>query len=88
MCTGYLLVHLVLRISELRIFPAISLNKSGTRREDLLMDQDELEAVWAMRRAMSNRDSQDVTSEIIDNLAHTKTNTDFVQVIKKVLIDD
>ena len=52
------------------------------------MDQDELEAVWAMRRAMSNRDSQDVTSEIIDNLAHTKTNKDFVQVIKKVLIDD
>ena len=86
--TGNMELHLDRRLSEKRIFPAISLNKSGTRREDLLMDQDELEAVWAMRRAMSNRDSQDVTSEIIDNLAHTKTNKDFVQVIKKVLIDD
>ena len=86
--TGNMELHLDRRLSEKRIFPAISLNKSGTRREDLLMDQDELEAVWAMRRAMSNRDSQDVTSEIIDNLAPTKTNKDFVQVIKKVLIDD
>ena len=86
--TGNMELHLDRRLSEKRIFPAISLNKSGTRREDLLIDQDELEAVWAMRRAMSNRDSQDVASEIIDNLAHTKTNKDFVQVIKKVLIDD
>ena len=86
--TGNMELHLDRRLSEKRIFPAISLNKSGTRREDLLMDQDELEAVWAMRRAMSNRDSQEVASEIIDNLAHTKTNKDFVQVIKKVLIDD
>ena len=86
--TGNMELHLDRRLSEKRIFPAISLNKSGTRREDLLMDLDELEAVWAMSSAMSNRDSQDVTSEIIDNLAHTKTNKDFVQVIKKVLIDD
>ena len=41
----------------------------------------------AMRRAMANRDPQDVTSEIIDNLAHTRTNKDFIQVIKKVLMD-
>lgn len=86
--TGNMELHLDRRLSEKRIFPAISLNKSGTRREDLLMDQDEMEAVWAMRRAMANRDTQDVTGEIIDNLAHTKTNADFVQVIKKVLVDD
>lgn len=86
--TGNMELHLDRKLSEKRIFPAISLNKSGTRREDLLMDQDELEAVWAMRRAMSNRDSQDVASEIIDNLAHTRTNRDFVQIIKKVLIEE
>ena len=85
--TGNMELHLDRRLSEKRIFPAISLNKSGTRREDLLMDQEELEAIWAMRRAMANRDPQDVTSEIIDNLAHTKTNKDFIQVIKKVLMD-
>ena len=51
------------------------------------MDQEEMEAIWAMRRARANRDPQDVTSEIIDNLAHTRTNKDFIQVIKKVLMD-
>ena len=85
--TGNMELHLDRRLSEKRIFPAISLNKSGTRREDLLMDQEEMEAIWAMRRAMANRDPQDVTSEIIDNLAHTRTNKDFIQVIKKVLMD-
>ena len=85
--TGNMELHLDRRLSEKRIFPAISLNKSGTRREDLLMDQEEMEAIWAMRRAMANRDPQDVTSEIIDNLANTRTNKDFIQVIKKVLMD-
>lgn len=85
--TGNMELHLDRKLSEKRIFPAISLNKSGTRREDLLMDQDEMEAIWAMRRAMSNRDPQDVASEIIDNLAHTRTNKDFIQIIKKLLLD-
>lgn len=85
--TGNMELHLDRKLSEKRIFPAISLNKSGTRREDLLMDQDEMEAIWAMRRAMSNRDPQDVAGEIIDTLAHTRTNKDFIQIIKKLLLD-
>ena len=86
--TGNMELHLDRKLSEKRIFPAMSLNKSGTRREDLLMDQDEMEAVWAMRRAMANRPAADVTEEIVENLAHTRTNKDFIQVIKKVLIED
>ena len=86
--TGNMELHLDRKLSEKRIFPAISLNKSGTRREDLLMDQDELEAIWAMRRAMANRPPADVTEEIIENLAHTRSNKDFIQIIKKVLIED
>lgn len=86
--TGNMELHLDRKLSEKRIFPAISLNKSGTRREDLLMDQDEMEAIWAMRRAMANRPPADVTEEIVENLAHTRTNRDFIQVIKKVLIED
>ena len=86
--TGNMELHLDRKLSEKRIFPAISLNKSGTRREDLLMDQDELEAIWAMRRAMANRPTADVTEEIVENLAHTRTNKDFIQIIKKVLIED
>ncbi len=86
--TGNMELHLDRKLSEKRIFPALNLNKSGTRREDLLMDQEELEAIWAMRRAMSNQNQQEVTEEIIENLARTKNNKDFIQVIKKVLLDD
>ncbi len=86
--TGNMELHLDRKLSEKRIFPAMSLNKSGTRREDLLMDQEEMEAVWAMRRAMANRPAADVTEEIVENLAHTRTNKDFIQVIKKVLIEE
>ena len=86
--TGNMELHLDRKLSEKRIFPAISLNKSGTRREDLLMDQEELEAVWTMRRALANSNSQDVTETIIENLAHTRNNIDFIQVIKKVMLDD
>ena len=86
--TGNMELHLDRKLSEKRIFPALNLNKSGTRREDLLLDQEELEAIWAMRRAMSNQNPQEVTEEIIENLAHTKNNKDFIQIIKKVLLED
>ena len=85
--TGNMELHLDRKLSEKRVFPAISLNKSGTRREDLLMDQEELEAIWAMRRALSNSNPQEVTETIIENLAHTRNNKDFIQVIKKVILD-
>lgn len=85
--TGNMELHLDRKLSEMRIFPAVSLNKSGTRREDLLLDQDEMEAVWLMRRAMANTSPQDVTETIIDNLAHTRNNKNFVQIIKKVFMN-
>ena len=85
--TGNMELHLDRKLSEKRIFPAINLNKSGTRREDLLMSQEELGAVWAMRRAMANFGVQEVTENIIDNLAHTKNNADFIQVIKKIKLE-
>lgn len=81
--TGNMELHLDRKLSEKRIFPAINLNKSGTRREDLLMSAEEIEAVWMMRRAMANLGTQEVTETIIDNLAHTRNNADFIQVIKK-----
>lgn len=85
--TGNMELHLDRKLSEKRIFPAINLNKSGTRREDLLMNQEEMEAVWAMRRALSNNSVQEVTETIIDNLAHTRNNSDFIQVIKRVKLE-
>ncbi len=85
--TGNMELHLDRKLSELRIFPAVNLNKSGTRREDLLMSQKELEAVWAMRRALSSKPEAQVTEEIIDNLAHTRNNSDFIEIIRKVFVD-
>ncbi len=85
--TGNMEIHLDRKLSEKRIFPAIDINKSGTRREDLLMSQDELEAVWKMRRALSNAGVQEVTETIIDYMAHTKSNKDFIQLIKKINLE-
>lgn len=85
--TGNMELHLDRKLSEKRIFPAIDINKSGTRREDLLMSQDELEAVWKMRRALSNAGVQEVTEPIIDYMAHTKSNKDFIQLIKKINLE-
>lgn len=85
--TGNMELHLDRKLSEKRIFPAINLNKSGTRREDLLMGQDELEAIWYMRRALGSRDNQEVTEMILDNLAHTKDNKTFIEVIKKIKLE-
>jgi transcription termination factor Rho len=85
--TGNMELHLDRRLSEKRIFPAINLNKSGTRREDLLMTQDEMEAIWHMRRALGNGDTQEVTETIIDHLAHTRNNAEFIQLVKKVKLE-
>lgn len=82
--TGNMELHLDRRLSEKRIFPALDLNASGTRREDLLMDQEEMEAIWYMRRALGNSDVQEVTETIIDNLAVTRNNKEFVNIIKRI----
>ncbi|HPO04561.1 MAG TPA: transcription termination factor Rho [Bacillota bacterium] len=85
--TGNMELHLDRKLSEKRIFPAINLNKSGTRREDLLMNQDEMEAIWYMRRALANAGTQEVTETIIDYLAHTRKNADFIQIIKRTRLE-
>ena len=85
--TGNMELHLDRKLSEKRIFPAIDLNKSGTRREDMLMNQEEMEAIWRMRRALGNRDNQEVTEMILDNLAHTRDNNTFIEVIKKIRLE-
>ncbi|MBQ1406869.1 MAG: transcription termination factor Rho [Eubacterium sp.] len=86
--TGNMELHLDRKLSEKRIFPAIDIYKSGTRREENLLSNDELEAIWALRRAMSAKPSQEVTEQVISALAHTARNSDFVQVIKKVFNEE
>ena len=82
--TGNMELHLDRKLQEKRIFPAIDLHKSGTRREELLMSRDEMEAVLTMRKVLSDQNTQEAGEEIIDNLAHTKTNKDFIDIIKRI----
>lgn len=84
--TGNMELHLDRKLSERRVFPAINVQKSGTRREDLLLDKEELEAVFKIRRALSNQGVQEVTETIIDNIAHTKRNRDFINIIKRTKV--
>ncbi len=76
--TGNMEVHLDRSLSEKRIFPAIDINKSGTRREDLLLDPKELETVFALRKALSTMTVAEVTEQLIGQLTSTKTNADFL----------
>lgn len=85
--TGNMEIHLDRKMSEKRIFPAIDINKSGTRREDLLLNQKEMESIWAIRKAMSNLGTSDVTEMILSKLTQTRTNEDFLNSINKAFID-
>ena len=79
--TGNMELHLDRKLSERRIFPAIDINKSGTRREELLLGKKELESIWTIRRAMSNMGTAEVTEWMIDKLMKTKNNAEFVSSI-------
>jgi len=85
--TGNMELHLDRKLSEKRIFPAIDINKSGTRREELLLSQKELESMWAIRKAMSNMGTAEVTEIIINKLMQTKTNEEFVNSVNTAFVD-
>ena len=77
--TGNMEVHLDRKLSEKRIFPAIDVNKSGTRREDLLLTKPELETVFALRKALNHLPVADVTEQIISQMVQTKNNAEFIE---------
>lgn len=84
--TGNMEVHLDRKLSEKRIFPAIDINKSGTRREDLLLSSREQETVYALRKAMNNIPVADVTEQLISQIVATKNNKDFLEKIDQYLV--
>ncbi len=77
--TGNMEIHLDRKMSEKRIFPAIDIYKSGTRREELLLSKEELEGVFAIRRTLSSGTPGDVTEQLIAMLERTETNGEFIQ---------
>ncbi|MEG0585356.1 MAG: transcription termination factor Rho [Christensenellaceae bacterium] len=77
--TGNMEIHLDRKLSEKRIFPAVDLAKSGTRREDLLLSQKELEGTWALRKALSSGgNTTEVTEQLISMIVRTQTNEEFL----------
>ncbi|OQB45120.1 MAG: hypothetical protein BWY01_01436 [Synergistetes bacterium ADurb.Bin155] len=80
--TGNMEVHLSRKLSEQRIFPAIDITRSGTRREEMLMDPDELQRVWTLRRRITNVDEAEVLNLILGKLRSTATNSEFLATIK------
>ncbi len=77
--TGNMEVHLDRKLSEKRIFPAIDINKSGTRKEELLLSKEELDTVFALRKAISNMSVQEMTEQLIDQILNTKSNEEFLE---------
>ncbi len=81
--TGNMEMILDRKLSEKRIFPAVDLAKSGTRREDLLLNSEEVEAINIMRKALNGLKSDEAADRILDMFAKTRNNNDFVQMVKK-----
>ncbi len=82
--TGNMEMVLDRKLSEKRVFPAIDIPKSGTRREDLLLTPDELEAINVMRKALNGLKSDEAVDKILDMFYRTKNNTEFVETVKKM----
>ena len=81
--TGNMELVLDRKLSEKRVFPAIDIPKSGTRREDLLLDREELEAVETMRRALNGMRVDEAVDNILNMFSHTRSNREFIQMVKK-----
>jgi transcription termination factor Rho len=80
--TGNMEIHLERKIAERRIFPAININRSGTRREELLMKPDEVQKVWILRRLLASMDEVAAMEFLLERLRNTKSNTEFFASMK------
>ena len=81
--TGNMELHLDRRIAEKRVFPAMNINKSGTRREDLLTTEEELQRMWILRKLLHPMDEIASVEFLLDRMKQTKTNADFFQSMKR-----
>ncbi|QYA49346.1 transcription termination factor Rho [Nosocomiicoccus ampullae] len=83
--TGNMELHLDRNLAERRIYPAIDIKRSSTRREDLLLEEKELEILWQLRNLFTNR--SDFTENFIKTIKQTKSNDEFFEVLRKKMID-
>jgi transcription termination factor Rho len=81
--TGNMEIHLDRRISEKRVFPAIDINRSGTRREELLTEADDLQKMWILRKLLHPMDELQAMEFLLERLKNTRTNKDFFESMKR-----
>ena len=81
--TGNMEIYLSRNISERRVFPAININRSGTRREDLLLSPEDLQRTWILRKIMQSMDECDAIEFLIERMKNHKTNTEFFEAMKR-----
>ena len=81
--TGNMEIHLDRRIAEKRVFPSININRSGTRREELLIDQEELQKVWILRKFLHAMDEIEAMEFVLGRMQNCKTNVEFFDQMKK-----
>lgn len=81
--TGNMELHLDRRIAEKRVFPAININRSGTRREELMMDPEELQKTWILRKFIHSMDEIEAVEFLLGRLQQTKTNSEFFDSMKR-----
>jgi len=83
--TGNMEIHLDRRLVDRRVFPAIDFLKSGTRKEELLLTEDELNAIWLLRKSLSQLNPLDAMETLINQLAKTRNNAEFLALIRRQL---
>ena len=76
-------IHLSRNIAERRVFPAININRSGTRREDLLLSPEELHRTWILRKILQSMDECDAIEFLIERMKTHKTNAEFFDAMKR-----
>ena len=76
--TGNMEIHLDRKLVDKRVFPTIDINKSGTRKEELLLPKDELNRIWILRKVLSPLSSVETMELLLDKLAKTRTNSEFL----------
>jgi transcription termination factor Rho len=81
--TGNMEVHLERRLAERRVYPSINLNKSGTRREELLVKAENLQKIWVLRKLLADMDDIEAMNFIVDKLKSTKNNGEFFDLMRK-----
>jgi transcription termination factor Rho len=76
-------IHLDRRMAEKRIYPSINVNRSGTRREELLIDKEILQKIWVLRKLLYPMDELEATEFLVDKLRGTKNNADFFDSMRR-----